>query len=90
MPTIRPISDLRNKFSEISDFCKKHSEPVFLTKNGTISMVIMSIEHYHNLTCDIESKLDESYKVAELLPRLKHDDVFKKAKNFVNELKTLS
>ena len=35
MPIIRPSSDLRNKYNEISDFCHKYQEPVFITKNGT-------------------------------------------------------
>jgi len=34
MPTIRPISDLRNNSSEIAEFCKSSHEPVFITKNG--------------------------------------------------------
>ena len=34
MPTIRPISDLRNKSNEISSFVHNSSEPVFITKNG--------------------------------------------------------
>ncbi len=35
MVTIRPSSDLRNKYNEISDFCNRYNEPVFITKNGT-------------------------------------------------------
>jgi prevent-host-death family protein len=46
MPNIRPISDLRNKANEISDFCRKEREPVFITKNGTGDMVIQSIDEY--------------------------------------------
>ena len=34
MATIRPSSDLRNKYNEISDFCNRYNEPVFITKNG--------------------------------------------------------
>ena len=34
MPSIRPISDLRNSANEISDFCKQTREPVFITRNG--------------------------------------------------------
>ena len=35
MPMIRPSSDLRNKYNEISEFCNQYQEPVFITKNGT-------------------------------------------------------
>ena len=33
MATIRPSSDLRNRYNEISEFCNKYNEPVFITKN---------------------------------------------------------
>lgn len=34
MPNIRPISDLRNNANEISEFCHRERETVFITKNG--------------------------------------------------------
>ena len=46
MTTIRPISDLRNNANEISDFCRQTREPVYITRNGTGDMVVMSIEEY--------------------------------------------
>jgi len=46
MPNIRPISDLRNSANEISEFCRREREPVFITKNGTGDMVIQSVEEY--------------------------------------------
>ena len=59
MITIRPVSDLRNKFTEIED-CVKSGKPVYLTKNGYGSMVVLSLEQYAALTDDIELKLDEA------------------------------
>lgn len=38
---IRPISDLRNKFTEIEAIVN-NDQAVFLTKNGYGSMVVMS------------------------------------------------
>lgn len=46
MPSIRPISDLRNSANEISDFCHQTKEPVYITRNGTGDMVVLSIEEY--------------------------------------------
>jgi prevent-host-death family protein len=54
MPTIRPSADLRNKYSEISDLCHKYAEPVFITKNGTGDLAVMSIETYELLTGRLE------------------------------------
>ena len=63
MITIRPVSDLRNKFTEIEEIVKK-GEPVYLTKNGYGSMVVLSLEQYAALTDEIEMKLDEADKAA--------------------------
>lgn len=46
MPSIRPISDLRNNANEISDFCRQTREPVYITRNGSGDMVVLSIEEY--------------------------------------------
>ena len=44
MTQIRPVSDLRNKFSEIETLVAERQAPVFLTKNGYGSMVVMSLD----------------------------------------------
>lgn len=54
MINIRPISDLRNKYPEIEELVLKEDEPVYLTKNGYGSMVVMSIEKYSKLVSDVE------------------------------------
>ena len=54
MATIRPSSDLRNHYSEISEFCHKYQEPVFLTKNGVGDLVVMSNAQYEYLCGKIE------------------------------------
>lgn len=62
MPTIRPISDLRNNSSEIAEFCKSSHEPVFITKNGIGELAVMSIDVYELMQARIElySKLSEA------------------------------
>lgn len=59
MIQIRPVSDLRNKFSEIEEIVNG-GEPVYLTKNGYGTMVVMSLERYASLTDVGETKLDEA------------------------------
>lgn len=49
MPMIRPSSDLRNKYNEISEFCNQYQEPVFITKNGTGDLVVMTNAQYERL-----------------------------------------
>lgn len=54
MPQIKPISDLRNNFSKISEIVHKQDEPVFLTKNGVGDMVVMSIDCYERQMARLE------------------------------------
>ena len=49
MATIRPSSDLRNRYNEISEFCNKYNEPVFITKNGTGDLVVLSNAEYERI-----------------------------------------
>lgn len=49
MASIRPSSDLRNKYNEISEFCNRYNEPVFITKNGTGDLVVLSNAEYERL-----------------------------------------
>ena len=49
MPIIRPISDLRNHSTEISDICHNEDQPIFITKNGKSDLVVMSQAHYDRL-----------------------------------------
>ncbi len=49
MPLIRPSSDLRNNYNEISAFCHEHSDPVYITKNGSGDLVVLSIDAYEKL-----------------------------------------
>jgi prevent-host-death family protein len=88
MIQIRPVSDLRNKFPEIEYIVVKERQPVYLTKNGYGSMVVLSLEKYAELTNDIELKLDEADKEAETIDtRYTHDEVFSRVRERINERK---
>ena len=80
MIQIRPVSDLRNKFPEIESVVNG-GEPVFLTKNGYGSMVVLSLEKYADLTDDIELKLDEADRAAQASDvRYTREEVFSRLK----------
>lgn len=90
MMNIRPVSDLRNKYPEIEDAVLKSGEPVFLTKNGYGSMVVMSLEQYSMLTDDIEVKLDEADFAADISEeRYSADEVFGRVRGRVHGRKAL-
>lgn len=64
MIQIKPVSDLRNKYTEIEKLVS-NGTPVFLTKNGYGSMVVLSLEEYSRLTENIDHALMEAELAAQ-------------------------
>lgn len=88
--TIRPVSDLRNKFPEIEEVVLNSGEPVFLTKNGYGSMVVMSLDQYSALTDAVEWKLDEADQAAALSEtRYTGEEVFGRVRRRIRERETI-
>lgn len=78
MPDIRPVSDLRNHFAEISRTVHETREPMILTKNGYGDMVVMSYEEYQTIQYD--RMVMRELRAAELesettTERFSHDEV---------------
>ena len=81
---IRPVSDLRNKFTEIEKTVQK-GQPVYLTKNGYGVMVVLSIDTYTKLTNRIEYALDLADKQSKKeSSRLTHEEVFSSIREDIN------
>jgi len=88
MNTIRPVSDLRNSFAEISKTVHETSKPVFLTKNGYADMVVLSMESFENMQFESEVffKLQEAEREAEHTnKRFSTKDVLKAMKETIKE-----
>ena len=85
MINIRPVSDLRYKVTEIENVVKEGA-PVYLTKNGYGSMVVMSIEAYSRLIDYTEDALDEAdYYAKNNSKRMSHGEVFSGLREQLNE-----
>lgn len=73
MALIRPCADLRNNYNEISRICHETKQPVFITRNGTNDLVVLSDSAYETIiqTCKeteeerierlVSEKFDEHY-----------------------------
>lgn len=84
MLNIRPISDLRNKFTDIERTVQE-GKPVYLTKNGYGVMVVMSLEAYSQHFDETEQKLDEADKAAQAnSSRKSHSQVFRAARRRIH------
>ena len=82
MPIIRPISDLRNNFTKISETVHSDDEPVFLTKNGVGDMVVMSLDHYEKQL----ARLELYQKLSEAQDEIKSGAKGKNAKTLISSL----
>lgn len=84
MIQIRPVSDLRNRFAEIENTVRT-GKPVYLTKNGYGTMVVMSIEAYSRLTDSIENALDLADEIAKgTETRYSHEEMFSMLREKIN------
>ena len=61
METIRPSSDLRNHYSEISKQCHEERTPVIITVNGRGDTVVLGLQDY----CQMKSELELLRTLAE-------------------------
>ena len=52
--TIRPSSDLRNHYNEISRELKENKVPTIITVNGRGDSVLMGLEQYNMLVDELE------------------------------------
>ena len=80
MPIIRPSSDIRNNYQEISRLCKETGKPVYITVNGKGDTAIMDIEALDELYARLElyDKLTEGLKDLEEGRVRTHEEVFSK------------
>lgn len=84
MIQIRPVSDLRNRFAEIENTVRT-GEPVYLTKNGYGTMVVMSIEAYSRLTDSVETAPDLADEIAKGTEiRYSHEEMFSMLREKIN------
>ena len=86
IPTIRPISELKNTTS-ISNLCHEVKAPIFITRNGYSDMVIMSIDTYERDMARLElyGKLDEAESQIESnMPTKSHKEIINNLRGRVN------
>ena len=81
MPNIKSNKELCNNFNEISSFCHKTGEPIFISKNGRGDLAVMSI--------DLFNKFMERYELYQLLEQSESDFTNGRTLTFDDSIKTL-
>ncbi len=54
MEAIRPSSDLRNHYSDISKQCREERNPVIITVNGRGDTAVLGIQQYYQMKAELE------------------------------------
>jgi len=54
MEAIRPSSDLRNHYNEISRQCHEERNPVIITVNGRGDTVLLGLQDYYQMKSELE------------------------------------
>lgn len=83
---IRPVSDLRNNFADISKTVHETKKPVFLTKNGFGDMVVLSMEAFESLQLESEIyfKLLEAESTEDTAKRYTSEEILKEVTKVIN------
>ena len=51
---IRPSSDLRNHYNEISKECHENRQPVIITVNGRGDTAVLGLQDYYQMKAELE------------------------------------
>ncbi|ERJ11030.1 type II toxin-antitoxin system Phd/YefM family antitoxin [Haloplasma contractile] len=51
---IKPSAELRNKYNEISNYCRETKEPIYITVNGRGDTVVLNITEYDKMKAELE------------------------------------
>lgn len=69
MPVVRPISDLQRNIGSIATECHESGQPVYLTKNGSASLVVMDAGAFDERYAAVEHIYEREQRVARAISR---------------------
>lgn len=69
MPVVMPVSELQRNFKSIVDRCETSGEPIYLTRKGSSSVVVMSAEAFDREMALHEKVRDREMRVQKSIMR---------------------
>lgn len=69
MPTVMPVSALQRNFKEVLDKCEQSEEPIYLTRNGFASVVVMDAAAFDREMALHEEVRDREIRVKKSIER---------------------
>ncbi len=75
MPTVKPISELQRNMAAITKECQTTKEPIYLTKNGSATLVVMDAETFDKEMAVHNDVLDREERVFRAIMRGREDEI---------------
>lgn len=75
MPTVKPISELQRNLTDIVQECHETKKPVYLTKNGSASVVVMDAEAFDREMALHEAVYEREMRVYRAIMRGREDQI---------------
>ncbi len=69
MPTVMPVSELQRNFKAVIDRCEREDGPIYLTRNGSASVVVMSADAFDREMSIHEKVRDREIRVQKSIAR---------------------
>ena len=69
MPTVMPVSELLRNFKKVVDECERSSDPIYLTRNGSASLVVMDAAAFDREMAIHERVRDREIRVQKSIER---------------------
>ena len=69
MPTVMPVSELQRNFKKVVDECERSSDPIYLTRNGSASLVVMDAAAFDRELAIHERVRDREIRVQKSIER---------------------
>lgn len=75
MPTVKPISELQRNMAAIARECQETKNPIYLTKNGSASLVVMDAETFDREMALHHDVYDREMRVFRAIMRGREDEL---------------
>lgn len=69
MPVVRPISDLQRNIGSIAAECHDSGRPVYLTKNGSASLVVMDAQAFDERYAAVDQIYERERRIGRAISR---------------------
>lgn len=75
MPAVKPISELQRNMAAVARECRETGDPIYLTKNGYASLVIMDAEAFDREMAVHRAVYDRESRVFSAIMRGREDEL---------------